>query len=52
MDCWNCGGTGGFHDCGEDTCCCRDPQPNKTCEICHGTGALPDETEIDEMEEP
>lgn len=20
--CQHCGGEGGFHDCGEDTCCC------------------------------
>jgi hypothetical protein len=20
--CWRCHGEGGFHDCGEDTCCC------------------------------
>lgn len=22
--CWICGGAGGHHDCGEDTCCCLD----------------------------
>lgn len=23
--CQTCGGEGGFHDCGDDTCCCADP---------------------------
>ena len=29
VDCWQCGGEGWFgHDCGEDTCCCLDPEDN------------------------
>lgn len=38
--CWQCGGAGGFHDCGEDTCCCLYPDEdlNDRCEECHGEG--------------
>ena len=36
-DCWNCGGEGmSGHDCGEDCCCCADPEDNVRCDICHG----------------
>lgn len=36
-ECWDCGGEGvTYHDCGEDTCCCLDPQPNVRCETCEG----------------
>jgi hypothetical protein len=24
------------HDCGEDTCCCLDPEDNVRCDICRG----------------
>jgi hypothetical protein len=24
--CWRCHGEGGWHDCGEDCCCCLDPE--------------------------
>ena len=24
------------HDCGEDTCCCLNPEPNVICDICDG----------------
>ena len=24
------------HECGDDTCCCADPQPNVVCETCDG----------------
>jgi hypothetical protein len=38
-DCDNCGGTGvSSHDCGEDTCCCLDPDDNVTCDWCGGRG--------------
>ena len=40
VDCWQCGGEGyleGTCTCGEDTCCCLDPEP-ETCDICHGDG--------------
>ena len=38
-ECDDCDGEGGYHDCGEDSCCCLDPdEPNETCGRCHGTG--------------
>lgn len=40
-DCPNCGGVGFTgHDCGEDSCCCLDPEENLACEICRGTGTF------------
>lgn len=37
--CEGCGGEGvAGHDCGEDTCCCVDPQDNLECQICEGWG--------------
>jgi hypothetical protein len=37
--CWNCGGEGtSGHDCGEDSCCCLDPEDDQPCQICHGEG--------------
>jgi hypothetical protein len=38
--CWQCGGAGGFHDCGEDCCSCLEPELdlNQTCDICGGKG--------------
>jgi hypothetical protein len=40
IDCESCGGTGmtGEHDCGEDTCCCLNPEENVICDICEGAG--------------
>lgn len=26
------------HDCGEDTCCCLDPEDNMECDTCNGAG--------------
>lgn len=42
--CQTCGGDGGYHDCGEDTCCCLDPGGSDdedwiVCEECGGSGA-------------
>lgn len=38
-DCWHCGGEGGFHDCGEDCCCCLDKEEiTHDCQECHGDG--------------
>lgn len=37
-NCWNCEDGYSYHDCGEDTCCCLDPQPNVICDICDGEG--------------
>jgi hypothetical protein len=40
-DCPNCGGEGySSHDCGEDSCCCADPDDNVTCDICRGSGTI------------
>jgi hypothetical protein len=38
--CWTCHGDGFYHDCGEDTCCCANPDEDDiyTCEECGGTG--------------
>lgn len=37
--CYNCGGEGySHHDCGEDTCCCLNPDDNVICDICRGSG--------------
>lgn len=37
--CWNCGGDGvSGHDCGEDCCCCLDPEDNEPCDVCEGEG--------------
>lgn len=39
-DCDNCGGEGySGHDCGEDCCCCADPDDNVVCSWCGGEGA-------------
>ena len=26
------------HDCGDDCCCCEDPEPNLACQFCNGRG--------------
>ncbi len=44
-DCWNCGGDGyieGDCTCGEDCCCCLEPEP-PICDICRGKGHLKDD---------
>jgi len=38
IDCWNCEDGFSYHDCGEDSCCCIDPEPNVECDICDGKG--------------
>ena len=40
QECENCDGEGlSGHDCGEDCCCCADPEePNVPCGICGGHG--------------
>lgn len=38
-ECQTCYGDGySHHDCGEDTCCCSQPEPNVTCAACKGAG--------------
>lgn len=43
--CYECGGDGFLvAECGEDSCCCRDPEESHgyvTCHICSGAGAWP-----------
>lgn len=29
---------GFVHECGEDTCCCLNPEPNIECDVCGGEG--------------
>jgi hypothetical protein len=37
--CWKCGGEGvDGHDCGDDTCCCLNPDDNLVCDNCDGEG--------------
>lgn len=38
----DCGCYDGYshHDCGEDCCCCLDPEPNVVCDECDGNGCL------------
>ena len=39
--CWYCHGDGGFHECGEDCCCCLDKEEiTEVCPECHGSGLL------------
>jgi hypothetical protein len=37
-DCENCEDGYTDHDCGEDTCCCLNPENNVTCDVCDGEG--------------
>ena len=38
-ECEVCGGKGvDGHDCGEDCCCCADPEDNIACDCCLGEG--------------
>lgn len=43
IDCWYCGGEGDYHDCGEDTCCCAEPDFDERidCDECGGKGGWP-----------
>lgn len=39
IECEKCGGEGVVgHDCGEDSCCCIDPEDNVPCDICNLAG--------------
>lgn len=41
MDCPDCEGSGLCgHDCGEDTCCCLNPEDNLSCAKCGGSGEV------------
>ncbi len=40
-ECEHCGGEGvDGHECGEDCCCCADPEENIQCDICVGHGGF------------
>jgi hypothetical protein len=42
--CWQCGGAGGFHDCGEDCCVCIDQERiDVDCDVCDGAGETDDD---------
>lgn len=43
VDCWACWGEGDYHDCGEDSCCCAEPEIDEMwpCEECQGEGGWP-----------
>lgn len=39
VDCWECNGEGGYHDCGEDCCMCVDQERvTHECSTCGGSG--------------
>jgi hypothetical protein len=40
VECWHCFGDGGYHDCGDDCCCCLHPELdlNVDCPECGGEG--------------
>lgn len=47
--CYKCMGEGGWHDCGEDCCCCLDPEEiTHVCDECHGTGKLGSEGDVED----
>lgn len=37
-DCYNCEDGFSYHDCGDDSCCCRYLENNVVCDICEGKG--------------
>lgn len=40
-ECDDCSGEGGYHDCGEDCCCCINPEETThRCRNCKGTGFI------------
>lgn len=42
IECPECGGEGLCgHDCGEDCCCCLEPEDNIECPACSGVGSFP-----------
>ena len=36
VECNQCEDGMAYHDCGEDSCCCLNPEPNMPCDICQG----------------
>ena len=40
-ECRNCAGEGyTHHDCGDDSCCCLNPENNVICHVCNGEGYI------------
>ena len=37
-ECYNCEDGYSDHECGEDCCCCINPEPNVICDVCKGLG--------------
>lgn len=37
-ECWTGCNDGGYHDCGDDSCCCLEPEDDMVCDECHGNG--------------
>lgn len=49
--CWSCLGEGGFHDCGDDTCCCLDKDEiTEDCPECNGVGSYSECTALPHTE--
>lgn len=45
IECDNCCGTGfTHHDCGDDVCCCLEPEDNQCCDVCMGLGGWESES--------
>jgi hypothetical protein len=40
LECWDCGGEGGYHDCGDDCCPHLNPTPDHDCDTCDGEGFI------------
>jgi hypothetical protein len=38
VECEQCEDGYSYHDCGEDTCCCLNPENNVVCDTCDGEG--------------
>jgi len=39
-ECWDCGGEGGYHDCGDDCCPPLNPELATDCATCGGEGII------------
>lgn len=51
VGCWAGCEDGYYHDCGEDCCCCLDPEPNVPCSECLGRGGWHECTALPHTEE-
>lgn len=39
-ECWDCGGEGGYHNCGDDCCPHVNPELETDCDTCGGNGRI------------